>query len=76
MNKKEKIAFHKRELSDLDIQEEITKQFLSGITSRKNYLKSELEGLGASNSSRKGKFDGVLSKKMELQLTAGMTNKN
>ncbi|WP_264552779.1 hypothetical protein [Flavobacterium sp. N2038] len=71
MNKKEKIKFLKSQLEELEIQEELFKQGLSSITSRKSYLKQELDSLGASNSTRKGKFE--LSPELKLKVLASLT---
>lgn len=73
MNKKEKITFIKRELRELETHEELFKQGLSSITSRKRYLELELASLGASNSTRKGKYDDVLTEKQKLDLRASLT---
>jgi len=58
-------------MNDLEIQEELFKQGLSSITSRKRYLELELDSLGASNSTRKGKFE--LSPELKLQAVACLT---
>lgn len=71
MNKKEKIKFLKDQLQELEIQEELFKQGLSSITSRKSYLKRELDSLGASNSTRKGKYE--LSPELKLEVLASLT---
>lgn len=73
MNQKSKIAFIKRELSELQTHEELFKQSLSSIASRKRYLESELDSLGASNSTRKGRYQNVLSEKQNLELMARLT---
>jgi len=49
MNKQQQKAFLKRQLLDLEDQEELFKQGLSSITSRKMYLESELRELGDSS---------------------------
>lgn len=71
MNKSDKIKFIKSQMNDLEIQEELFKQGLSSITSRKRYLELELDSLGASNSTRKGKFE--LSPELKLQAVACLT---
>ena len=50
MNRVEKIAFIKREVRELENQEQLFNQGLSSITSRKRYLELELAELGAVNS--------------------------
>lgn len=72
MNKSEKTAFLKKQLSELELEEHLFKQCLSSITSRKMYLKEELDSLGASSSARKGKYD-ALSDKKRLDLLANLT---
>lgn len=71
MNKKEKIAFIKKEIRELETHEELFKQGLSSITSRKRYLELELDSLGASNSTRKGKAE--LSPEKRLEVIASLT---
>ncbi|TDO77627.1 hypothetical protein EV143_104394 [Flavobacterium chryseum] len=71
MNKAEKIKFIKSQLHELEIHEELFKQGLSSITSRKRNLELELDSLGASNSTRKGKFE--LSPELKLQAVACLT---
>jgi uncharacterized protein (DUF3084 family) len=73
MNQKEKKSFIKRELAALENEEQLFQQCLSSITSRKRYLESELDSLGASNSTRKGKYDNILSEDMKLKLQASLT---
>lgn len=73
MNKKEKISYIKKEIRELETHEELFKQGLSSITSRKRYLELELDSLGASNSTRKGKYEGALSEEMKLKLQASLT---
>jgi hypothetical protein len=73
MNQKQKKAFIKRELAALENEEQLFKQGLSSITSRKRYLELELDSLGASNSTRKGKYDNVLSEDMKFKLEASLT---
>jgi len=73
MNQKEKTAFIKKELAELQTQEQLFKQCLSSVTSRKMYLESELDSLGASNSTRKGKFDNILSEDQSLKLLGSLT---
>ena len=73
MNKKEKTSFIKKELSELETQEQLLKQCLSGVTSRKSYLILELDSLGASSSTRKGKYDDILSEKESLKLIGSLT---
>lgn len=73
MNQKQKTAFIKKELSELKNQEQLFKQCLSSVTSRKMYLELELDSLGASNSTRKGKFDNVLSEEQNLKLLGSLT---
>lgn len=70
MNKQDHKAYIKRELRELENQEELFKQGLSSITSRKQYLTSELEGLGASAPARKGK---TLSAEKRAKLMASLT---
>jgi hypothetical protein len=71
MNKAEKIKFIKSEMHDLVIHEELFKQGLSSITSRKRYLELELESLGASNSARRGKLE--ISPELRLKVIASLT---
>lgn len=71
MNKSEKISFIKREVRELENQEQLFKQGLSSITSRKMYLKKELDSLGASSSARKGKYE--LSPEKKLEAIARLT---
>lgn len=73
MNKKEQIAFIKKELATLQTHRQLFNQSLSSITSRERYLKLELDSLGASNSTRKGKFDNILSEEQNLQLIGSLT---
>lgn len=73
INQKEKTAFIKKELSELNTQEQLFKQCLSSVTSRKMYLEKELDSLGASSSTRKGKFDNVLSEEQNLKLLGSLT---
>lgn len=73
MNKKEKTQYLKKEYSELETQEELFKQCLSWITSRKTYLKSELDNLGTSNSARKSKTYNGLSEKQKLEIRASLT---
>jgi hypothetical protein len=73
MNKKEKTAYLKRELADLSIHKRVLYQGISTITSRESYLKTELDSLGASNSTRKGKYDDVLTEEQNLKLIGGLT---
>ena len=69
--KAEKSAYIKRELSELETQEELTKQYLSSITSRKRYLESELLAVGGSVPARKGKRE--LSNAKKFSLMANLT---
>ena len=71
MNRLQKIAFIKREARELENQEQLFKQGLSSITSRKRYLELELAELGAVNSTRKGKYE--LSPEKKLQAIASLT---
>ena len=71
MNRIEKINFIKREVRELETQEQLFKQGLSSITSRKGYLEKELDSLGASSSARKGKYE--LSPEQKLQLLGSLT---
>ncbi|MBE8727943.1 hypothetical protein [Flavobacterium hungaricum] len=71
MNKADKIQFIKSQLQDLNIQEELFKQGLSSITSRKSYLEMELDSLGASNSTRKGRFE--MTPELKLKAVACLT---
>ncbi|WP_127846164.1 hypothetical protein [Psychroflexus aestuariivivens] len=73
MTKSQRIKHIKKELSDLDVHEEIFKQSLSATTNRKKYLRQELEELGASSSSRKGKQESVLDMKQKAKLIASLT---
>lgn len=73
MNKTEKIAYVKKQLSELELEEKLFKQCLSSITSRKRYLKEELDSLGASSSARKGKYYDALSEEKRLNLLANLT---
>jgi len=72
MNKQQQKAYIKREIRELEDQEELFKQGLSSITSRKRYLESELVGLGAKPTpARKGHE--ALSKEKRQSLIAGLT---
>lgn len=74
MNKKEKIAFIKREVRELETQEQLFRQGLSSITSRKMYLEMELTELGAVNSAPRGnKYGNVLSEKQKLEIIGSLT---
>jgi prefoldin subunit 5 len=74
MNKSEKISFIKREVRELENQEQLFKQGLSSITSRKMYLKMELAELGAANSAPKGKkYSDVLTDKQRLDAISSLT---
>lgn len=67
MNKKQQISFIKKEIAALEDAELVLKQSLAVITSCKERLKVELEELGASSSTRKGKYNSLsAAKKMEL----------
>ena len=59
------------ELSILEDQQEILKQNLSAITSRKEYLKKELEWLGHSGSLKRS--GNKLNKRDKQSLIAGLT---
>lgn len=71
MNKQKRAALVKREIRELETQEQLFKQGLSSITSRKRYLELELDSLGASNSTRKGKIE--LSPEKRLQIIGCLT---
>lgn len=71
MNRVEKIAFIKREVRELENQEQLFNQGLSSITSRKRYLELELTELGAVSSTRKGKYE--LSPEKKLEAIASLT---
>lgn len=74
MNRLQKIAFLKREARELDNQEQLFKQGLSSITSRKRYLEMELAELGAVNSAPRGtKYSNVLSDKQRLEAISSLT---
>lgn len=73
MNKKEKISFIKKELADLQTHKQLFNQGLSSIASRERYLKLELDSLGASSSTPRGKIENVLSEKQKLSLIGGLT---
>lgn len=73
MNKKQQLAYIKKELAALENEKQLFEQCLSSITSRKRYLESELDSLGAPNSTRKGKYDNILSEDMKLKLQASLT---
>lgn len=73
MNRKEKIRETKTLVRELEISEEALKQSLAVITSRKEKLKQELVGMGAANSARKGKYEGILSEKTTLSLIGNLT---
>ena len=73
MNKKQQLAYIKKELAALENEKQLFEQCLSSITSRKRYLESELASLGASNSTRKGKYDNILSEEMKFKLQASLT---
>jgi hypothetical protein len=69
MNRSEKIRETKRLVRELEISEQAIKQSLAVITSRKNMLKQELDGMGAASSAPRG----VLSEKQTLELISGLT---
>jgi hypothetical protein len=71
MNRLQKIAFIKREVKELETHEQLFRQGLSSITSRKRNLELELDSLGASNSTRKGKYE--LSPEKRLEAIASLT---
>ena len=71
MNRLQKIAFLKREARELETQEQLFKQGLSSITSRKRYLELELDSLGASGSTPRGKYE--LSPEKKLEAIASLT---
>ncbi len=71
MNLKEKIRETKALVRELEISEQVLKQSLAVITSRKNKLKQELETLGISNSAPRGKSS--LSEKQQLELISWLT---
>ena len=73
MNQKEKIRETKALVRELEISEQILKQSLAVITSRKEKLKQELDGMGAANSARKGKYEGILSEKATLSIIGSLT---
>ena len=73
MNQKEKKSYIKKELAALENEKQLFEQCLSSITSRKRYLELELDSLGASNSTRKGKYDNALSEDMKFKLRASLT---
>jgi hypothetical protein len=74
MNKKQQLAYIKRELAALENEKQLFEQCLSSITSRKRYLESELDSLGASNSTPRGrKYDNILSEDMKFKLQASLT---
>jgi len=73
MNKKQQLAYIKKELAALENEKQLFEQCLSSITSRKRYLELELDSLGASNSTRKGKFDNILSEDQNLKLLGSLT---
>ena len=73
MNRKEKIRETKTLVRELEISEEALKQSLAVITSRKEKLKQELVGMGATNSARKGKYNGVLSEKTTMSIIGSLT---
>ncbi|MEC4049314.1 hypothetical protein OX284_007715 [Flavobacterium sp. SUN046] len=73
MNKKEEIKKIKNLIRDFNILEQVHNQSLAVITCRKIELQKELDSLGASSSTRKGKFDGVLSNKATLSIIGSLT---
>ena len=73
MNQKEKIRETKTLVRELEISEQALKQSLAVITSRKEALQSELASLGASSSAPRGKYIGILSEKVQLEIIAKLT---
>lgn len=70
MNLKEKIRETKALVRELEISEQVLKQSLAVITSRKNKLKQELDGMGASSSALRSS---ILTDKQNLELIANLT---
>lgn len=73
MNLKKKISETKTLIRELEISEQALKQSLAVITCRKNMLKQELEGMGASNSAPRGKYRGALSEKDTMSIIGSLT---
>ncbi len=74
MNKKQQLAYIKKELAALEDEKQLFEQCLSSITSRKRYLELELVELGVSSSAPRGrKYDNALSEDMKFKLRASLT---
>ena len=74
MNQKQKIAFIKKELAELKTQEQLFKQCLSSVTSRKMYLETELSEMGVRSSAPRGsKYDNILTEEQNLKLLGSLT---
>lgn len=74
MNQKQKIAFIKKELAELNTQEQLFKQCLSSVTSRKMYLETELSEMGVRCSAPRGsKYDNILTEEQNLKLLGSLT---
>jgi len=71
MNRLQKIAFIKKQVIELETHEQLFIQGLSSITSRKRDLELELDSLGASSSTRKGRYE--LSPEKKLEAIASLT---
>lgn len=70
MNRKEKIKELKTLVHELEISEQVLKQSIAVITSRKRKLELELVGMGATNSTFRGS---VLSEKQNLEIIGSLT---
>lgn len=71
MSRQQTISKLKSELEEVTTEEQLFRQCLAVITSRKNRLKMELDSLGASNSARKSKHQ--LDPEKKAQLIASLT---
>jgi hypothetical protein len=72
MNLKTKTQEIKTLVRELEISEKVLKQSLAVITSRKEKLKMELVGMGATNSTSRGKYETVLSDKQRQELIGNL----
>lgn len=72
MNLKTKTQEIKTLVRELEISEKVLKQSLAVITSRKEKLKKELVGMGATNSTSRGKYENVLSDKQQQEIIGNL----
>lgn len=75
MTKKKQIQAYRNELSELEIQEQLTKRTINTITRRKRVLINALDELGASSAFKKNTKKGALNERQVLNLKASITKK-